>query len=75
MFVGSAPRVLDLFEQARKAAPCIIFINELDTVGRSRSPGAFGGYDEKKQTLHQLLAELDGFDLSVGVNLLAATNV
>src|SRR5664279_4963287 len=75
MFVGvGAARVRDLFEQARKAAPCIIFIDELDAVGRSRSPGAFGGYDEKEQTLHQLLAELDGFDPSVGVILLAATN-
>jgi len=75
MFVGvGAARVRDLFEQASKAAPCIIFIDELDAVGRSRSPGAFGGYDEKEQTLHQLLAELDGFDPSVGVILLAATN-
>jgi cell division protease FtsH len=63
MFVGvGAARVRDLFEQARKAAPCIIFIDELDALGRSRMPGAFGGYDEKEQTLNQLLAELDGFD-------------
>ncbi len=75
MFVGvGAARVRDLFEQARKAAPCIIFIDELDALGRSRSPGAFGGYDEKEQTLNQLLAELDGFDPSSGVILLAATN-
>jgi len=75
MFVGvGAARVRDLFEQARKAAPCIIFIDELDALGRSRSPGAFGGYDEKEQTLNQLLAELDGFDPSLGVILLAATN-
>src|SRR5450759_2949522 len=75
MFVGvGAARVRDLFEQARNAAPCIIFIDELDALGRSRSPGAFGGYDEKEQTLNQLLAELDGFDPSVGVILLAATN-
>ena len=75
MFVGvGAARVRDLFEQARKAAPCIIFIDELDALGRSRSPGAFGGYDEKEQTLNQLLAELDGFDPSAGVILLAATN-
>jgi cell division protease FtsH len=75
MFVGvGAARVRDLFEQARKSAPCIIFIDELDALGRSRSPGAFGGYDEKEQTLNQLLAELDGFDPSVGVILLAATN-
>lgn len=75
MFVGvGAARVRDLFEQARKAAPCIIFIDELDALGRSRSIGAFGGYDEKEQTLNQLLAELDGFDPSAGVILLAATN-
>jgi len=75
MFVGvGAARVRDLFEQARKAAPCIIFIDELDALGRSRMPNAFGGYDEKEQTLNQLLAELDGFDPSTGVILLAATN-
>ena len=75
MFVGvGAARVRDLFAQARTAAPCIIFIDELDALGRSRSPGAFGGYDEKEQTLNQLLAELDGFDPSAGVILLAATN-
>jgi cell division protease FtsH len=75
MFVGvGAARVRDLFAQARQAAPCIIFIDELDALGRSRSPGAFGGYDEKEQTLNQLLAELDGFDPSAGVILLAATN-
>jgi len=75
MFVGvGAARVRDLFEQARKAAPCIIFIDELDALGRSRAPGAFGGLDEKEQTLNQLLAELDGFDPRSGVILLAATN-
>jgi len=75
MFVGvGAARVRDLFEQARHAAPCIIFIDELDALGRSRSAGEFGGYDEKEQTLNQLLAELDGFDPSAGVILLAATN-
>ena len=75
MFVGvGAARVRDLFEQARKAAPCIIFIDELDALGRSRMQGAFGGVDEKEQTLNQLLAELDGFDPSTGVILLAATN-
>ncbi len=75
LFVGvGAARVRDLFEQARKAAPCIIFIDELDALGRSRSPGAFSGYEEKEQTLNQLLAELDGFDPSTGVILLAATN-
>jgi cell division protease FtsH len=75
MFVGvGAARVRDLFEQARKAAPCIIFIDELDALGRSRSSAGFGGLDEKEQTLNQLLAELDGFDPSTGVILLAATN-
>ena len=75
MFVGvGAARVRDLFDQARKAAPCIIFIDELDALGRSRVPGGFGGTDEKEQTLNQLLAELDGFDPSAGVILLAATN-
>ena len=75
MFVGvGAARVRDLFEQARKTAPCIIFIDELDALGRSRQAGGFGGLDEKEQTLNQLLAELDGFDPSTGVILLAATN-
>jgi cell division protease FtsH len=75
MFVGvGAARVRDLFEQARKAAPCIIFIDELDALGRSRVAGGFGGMDEKEQTLNQLLAELDGFDPRAGVILLAATN-
>jgi len=75
MFVGvGAARVRDLFEQARRAAPCIIFIDELDALGRSRAAGGFGGFDEKEQTLNQLLTELDGFDPSVGVILLAATN-
>ncbi|MDO9623802.1 MAG: ATP-dependent zinc metalloprotease FtsH [Pseudomonas sp.] len=75
MFVGvGAARVRDLFEQARKAAPCIIFIDELDALGKARGVGAFGGNDEKEQTLNQLLAELDGFDTREGVVLLAATN-
>jgi cell division protease FtsH len=75
MFVGvGAARVRDLFEQARKSAPCIIFIDELDALGRSRMAGGYGGTDEKEQTLNQLLAELDGFDPSAGVILLAATN-
>jgi cell division protease FtsH len=75
MFVGvGAARVRDLFEQARQAAPSIIFIDELDSLGRSRSGVIAGGMDEKEQTLNQLLAELDGFDPSVGVILLAATN-
>lgn len=75
MFVGvGAARVRDLFEQARQAAPCIIFIDELDALGRARSPFAYGGADEKEQTLNQLLSELDGFDPRVGIVLLAATN-
>nr|WP_245363896.1 ATP-dependent zinc metalloprotease FtsH [Neorhizobium galegae] len=76
MFVGvGAARVRDLFEQARQAAPCIIFIDELDALGRARSAiGGYGGNDEKEQTLNQLLAELDGFDPRVGIVLLAATN-
>ena len=75
MFVGvGAARVRDLFEQARKAAPCIIFIDELDALGRSRASGPYGGYDEKEQTLNQLLAELDGFDPTSGVILIGATN-
>ncbi|CAI8702741.1 ATP-dependent zinc metalloprotease FtsH [Pseudomonas chlororaphis] len=75
MFVGvGAARVRDLFEQARQAAPCIIFIDELDALGKMRGIGAFAGNDEKEQTLNQLLAELDGFDPREGVVLLAATN-
>lgn len=75
MFVGvGAARVHDLFEQARQAAPCIIFIDELYALGKMRGVGAFGGNDEKEQTLNQLLAELDGFDPREGVVLLAATN-
>ena len=75
MFVGvGAARVRDLFEQARKAAPAIIFIDELDALGRTRSNHPMGSNDEKEQTLNQLLTELDGFDPSSGVILLAATN-
>ncbi|WP_194789986.1 ATP-dependent zinc metalloprotease FtsH [Pseudomonas sp. UFMG81] len=75
MFVGvGAARVRDLFEQARRAAPCIIFIDELDALGKMRGIGSLGGNDEKEQTLNQLLAELDGFDPREGVVLLAATN-
>lgn len=75
MFVGvGAARVRDLFEQARQAAPCIIFIDELDALGKMRGVGVLGGNDEKEQTLNQLLAELDGFDPREGVVLLAATN-
>jgi cell division protease FtsH len=75
MFVGvGAARVRDLFEQARERAPAIIFIDELDALGRARGAYPFGGHDEKEQTLNQLLAELDGFDPSHGLILLAATN-
>jgi cell division protease FtsH len=75
MFVGvGAARVRDLFEQARQKAPAIIFIDELDALGRARGAYSLGGHDEKEQTLNQLLAELDGFDPSRGLILLAATN-
>jgi cell division protease FtsH len=75
MFVGvGAARVRDLFEQARAKAPAIIFIDELDALGRARGFGPAGGHDEKEQTLNQLLVELDGFDSSAGLVLLAATN-
>ncbi|WP_025041518.1 ATP-dependent zinc metalloprotease FtsH [Nitrosospira briensis] len=75
MFVGvGAARVRDLFEQARQMAPAIIFIDELDSLGRARGAYGMGGHDEKEQTLNQLLAELDGFDPKSGVVLLAATN-
>src|SRR3954465_1085750 len=75
MFVGvGAARVRDLFEQARQKAPAIIFIDELDALGRARGANPMGGHDEKEQTLNQLLVELDGFDSSTGLVLLAATN-
>jgi cell division protease FtsH len=75
MFVGvGAARVRDLFEQARAKAPAIIFIDELDALGRARGAYPAGGHDEKEQTLNQLLVELDGFDTSLGLVLLAATN-
>jgi cell division protease FtsH len=75
MFVGvGAARVRDLFEQARPKAPAIIFIDELDALGRARGANPVGGHDEKEQTLNQLLVELDGFDSSTGLVLLAATN-
>lgn len=75
MFVGvGASRVRDLFKEAAKVAPCIIFIDEIDTIGKSRDGGKFGGNDEREQTLNQLLAELDGFDPTKGVIVLAATN-
>lgn len=75
MFVGvGASRVRDLFEQGRKNAPCIIFIDELDAVGRVRGAGYGGGHDEREQTLNQMLVEMDGFDTKAGVIILAATN-
>lgn len=75
MFVGvGASRVRDMFEQAKKHAPCIIFIDEIDAVGRSRGAGLGGGHDEREQTLNQLLVEMDGFGVNDGVIVIAATN-
>ncbi len=75
MFVGvGASRVRDLFEQGKKSAPCIIFIDEIDAVGRHRGAGLGGGHDEREQTLNQLLVEMDGFEQNIGVILIAATN-
>ena len=75
MFVGvGASRVRDLFKEAAKVAPCIIFIDEIDTIGKTRDSGRFGGNDEREQTLNQLLAELDGFDPGKGIIVLGATN-
>src|SRR5438046_9108442 len=75
MFVGvGASRVRDLFEQGKKHAPCIIFIDEIDAVGRLRGAGLGGGHDEREQTLNQLLVEMDGFETNEGVILIAATN-
>src|SRR5262245_42924882 len=75
MFVGvCASRVRDLFEQGKKNAPCIIFIDEIDAVGRHRGAGLGGGHDEREQTLNQLLVEMDGFESNDGVILIAATN-
>ncbi len=75
MFVGvGASRVRDLFEQGKKNAPCIIFIDEIDAVGRHRGAGMGGGHDEREQTLNQLLVEMDGFDANEGVIIIAATN-
>jgi len=75
MFVGvGAARVRDLFEQAKQKAPCIVFVDELDALGKARGVGATGGHDEREQTLNQLLVEMDGFDPQIGVILMAATN-
>ena len=75
MFVGvGAARVRDMFEQARKNQPCIVFIDEIDAVGRQRGAGLGGGHDEREQTLNQLLVEMDGFNVSSGIILIAATN-
>ena len=75
MFVGvGASRVRDLFEEAKKNAPCIVFIDEIDAIGKSRDCRYGGGNDEREQTLNQLLAEMDGFDTSKGLLILAATN-
>lgn len=75
MFVGvGASRVRDLFEQAKKSAPCIVFIDEIDAVGRQRGAGLGGGHDEREQTLNQLLVEMDGFGANEGIIMIAATN-
>ncbi len=75
MFVGvGAARVRDLFEQAKKNSPCIVFVDEIDAVGRHRGAGLGGGHDEREQTLNQLLVEMDGFDANEGIIILAATN-
>jgi SpoVK/Ycf46/Vps4 family AAA+-type ATPase len=75
MFVGVGRiRVRDMFEQAKKNAPCIIFIDEIDAVGRHRGAGLGGGNDEREQTLNQLLVEMDGFEANEGIILIAATN-
>ena len=75
MFVGvGASRVRDMFEQGKKNAPCLIFIDEIDAVGRHRGHGLGGGHDEREQTLNQLLVEMDGFDTQDGVIIIAATN-
>ena len=75
MFVGvGASRVRDLFEQAKKSAPCIVFIDEIDAVGRRRGAGMGGGHDEREQTLNQLLVEMDGFGTNEGIIIMAATN-
>ncbi|MDZ5016725.1 AAA family ATPase, partial [Clostridium perfringens] len=75
MFVGvGASRVRDLFEQAKKSAPSLVFIDEIDAVGRQRGAGLGGGHDEREQTLNQLLVEMDGFGANEGIIMIAATN-
>lgn len=75
MFVGvGASRVRDMFEQGKRNAPCIIFIDEIDAVGRHRGIGMGGGNDEREQTLNQMLVEMDGFEANEGVVIIAATN-
>src|SRR5476651_1842179 len=75
MFVGvGASRVRDLFDQAKKHAPCIVFVDEIDAVGRQRGAGLGGGHDEREQTLNQLLVEMDGFEGTTGIIVVAATN-
>ena len=75
MFVGvGASRVRNMFEQAKKRAPCLVFIDEIDAVGRHRGAGLGGGHDEREQTLNQLLVEMDGFETNTGVIVVAATN-
>ena len=75
MFVGvSAARVRDLFEQAKRNAPCIVFVDEIDAVGRHRGAGLGGGHDEREQTLNQILVEMDGFETNTNIIVIAATN-
>src|SRR5262249_37700758 len=75
MFVGvGASRIRKMFEEAKKNAPCIIFMDEIDAVGRHRGAGIGGGHDEREQTLNQLLVEMDGFDTTEGIIIIAATN-
>lgn len=75
MFVGVGPsRVRDLFQEARQNAPCIVFIDEIDAIGKQRGRGGMGGNDERENTLNQLLVEMDGFEPSTGVVVLAGTN-
>src|SRR5207253_2928648 len=75
MFVGvGAARVRDLFQTARKQAPCIIFVDEIDSIGRKRGAGLGGGHDEREQTLNQMLSEMDGFETTEGIVMMAATN-